>query len=237
MGSDLCKHRHDKLQPDLKLRMDFSFSTFQTQYFLTLQTANYDSRCIIYNICEYNFPVSGDVLLVVLLYLSDVLVDEVWKQKRRIKTAISWIDHNPDRVFCPLNVSLSNKRHNLKTKLELKCLKGRYNYPWIICNLFCEGNLFRGAFTSIKLYWKSCRERKLNFSLIVMARLPLKHCSLFGFTHLCYRNCSLKYISEDILGEKRTHCGAPSHVSCPVPQPLTKTIIERRRGDRSWNSL
>lgn len=82
--------------------------------------------------------------------LSDVLVDEVWKQKRRIKTVISWIDHNPDRVFCPLNVSLSNKRHNLKTKLELKCLKGRYNYPWIICNLFCEGNRFRGAFTSIK---------------------------------------------------------------------------------------
>lgn len=52
VGSDVCKHRHDKLQPDLKLRMDFSFSTFQTQYFLTLQTANYDSRCIIYNICD-----------------------------------------------------------------------------------------------------------------------------------------------------------------------------------------
>lgn len=169
--------------------------------------------------------------------LSDVLVDEVWKQKRRIKTVISWIDHNADRVFCPLNVSLSNKRHNLKTKLELKCLKGRYNYPWIICNLFCEGNRFRGAFTSIKLYWKSCRERKLNFCLSVTAHLPLKHCSLFGFTHLYYRNCSLKYISEDILGEKRRHCGAPSHVSCPVPQPLTKTIIERRGGDRSWNSL
>lgn len=157
----------------------FHFPPFKHNIFSPsrLLTTTQDALFTIY-VIEYNFPVSGDVLLVVLLYWSDVLVDEVWKQKRRIKTAISWIDHNPDRVFCPLNVSLSNKRHNLKTKLELKCLKGRYNYPWIICNLFCEGNRFRGAFTSIKLYWKSCRERKLNFSLSVTAHLPLKHCSL-----------------------------------------------------------